>query len=122
MVPGRGQGYDVAKLTPARKDELIALCARYLMNAKRGKEPLDPVARFHLANGASLERLNWMADPSTSGVQRSFGLMANYLYRVEDLDRHVVRLRVDGVDSVPFTEITDPPGFEFSANQKVTIP
>ena len=58
------------------------------MNAKRGKEPLDPVARFHLANGASLERLNWMADPSNMGIQRSFGLMANYLYRVDDLDRN----------------------------------
>jgi malonyl-CoA decarboxylase len=79
---------DVSGISAADKNELTSMCARYLLNAKRGKEPLDSVARFHLANGASLERLNWMADPSSQGVQRSFGLMANYLYRVDDLDRN----------------------------------
>jgi malonyl-CoA decarboxylase len=79
---------DVTSLSAAKRQELLALCARYLLEEKRDKEPLDSVARFHLANGASLERLNWMADPSTVGVQRSFGLMANYVYRPEDVDRN----------------------------------
>jgi malonyl-CoA decarboxylase len=50
--------------------------------------PYDAVARFHLANGARLERINWLADPSATGVRRSFGLMANYLYRPDDLERN----------------------------------
>jgi malonyl-CoA decarboxylase len=72
----------------ATKKELMHLCAVYLLQAKRNNEPADSVARFHLANGASLERLNWMADPSPAGLERSFGLMANYLYRPEDLERN----------------------------------
>ena len=59
---------------------LLRLCARYLLHEKRGRQPLDPVARFHLRNGARLERLNWMADPSKSGLTQSGGLMVNYVY------------------------------------------
>ncbi|MBI2186562.1 MAG: malonyl-CoA decarboxylase [Acidobacteria bacterium] len=67
---------------------LVRLCAYYLMHARQGKVPFDPVARFHLANGARLERLNWLADPSAVGIRRSFGLMANYVYRLDDLERN----------------------------------
>lgn len=67
---------------------LTRLCAHYLLHARQGRAPHDPVARFHLANGARLERLNWLADPSAAGVHRSFGLMANYLYRLDDLERN----------------------------------
>jgi malonyl-CoA decarboxylase len=70
------------------RDELMQLCAFYLTSAKQGKAPFDSVARFHLANGATLERLNWLADTSESGVRRSFGLMANYVYRLADLERN----------------------------------
>ena len=59
---------------------LLRLCARYLLHEKRGRQPLDSVARFHLRNGARLERLNWMADPSRSGVAQSGGMMVNYVY------------------------------------------
>ncbi len=59
---------------------LLRLCARYLLHEKRGRLPLDPVARFHLRNGARLERLNWMADPSPSGLAQSGGMMVNYVY------------------------------------------
>ena len=62
------------------KDDLMRLCARYLLHAKRGAYPLDPVARFHLRNGARLERINWMADPSPAGLAQSAGLMVNYVY------------------------------------------
>ena len=47
----------------------------------------DPVAKFHLGNGARLERLNWAADLSRKGLKQSLGLMVNYLYdlhKVED--------------------------------------
>jgi malonyl-CoA decarboxylase len=70
------------------RGELSRSCAYYLLHAKRGKVPLDPVARFHLANGARLERLNWRADTSEVGMRRSFGLMVNYVYRVADVERN----------------------------------
>jgi malonyl-CoA decarboxylase len=63
----------------AIRPALLALCARYLTTAHEGRV-LDPVANFHLANGAAVERVNWMADPSAVGRSRAFGLMANYLY------------------------------------------
>jgi malonyl-CoA decarboxylase len=71
---------------------LMRLCAYYLLNAKHAEgghpEPLDPVARFHLGNGAALERLNWMADTSPAGMARSAGLMVNYLYRLNEVERN----------------------------------
>ncbi len=73
---------------PAPTETLLPLAARYLLEAKLpdGK-PLDPVARFHLKNGARLERLNADADPSPKGQEQSLGLMVNYVYdlaRVEE--------------------------------------
>jgi malonyl-CoA decarboxylase len=67
---------------------LMRCCAYYLARAKSGAEPLDPVARFHLANGAVLERLNWMGDTSESGMQRSAGMMVNYVYWLDELERN----------------------------------
>lgn len=78
-----------AKRFPAPlRDGFIRLCAHYLLHAKLGREPLDPVARFHLVNGARLERLNWLGDTSESGIERSLGVMANYVYRLADFERN----------------------------------
>jgi malonyl-CoA decarboxylase len=63
----------------AIRPALLALCARYLTTTSEGRAA-DPVANFHLANGATVERINWMADPSPTGRARSFGVMTNYLY------------------------------------------
>jgi malonyl-CoA decarboxylase len=49
---------------------------------------VDPVARFHLGNGARVERLNWAGDPSAKGLKQSFGLMVNYLYDLKRIDKH----------------------------------
>jgi len=68
--------------------ELMPLCAYYLLHAKRGKEPVDSVARFHLRNGARLERINWLGDTSPAGMQRSAGVMVNYLYPLHDVERN----------------------------------
>ncbi|MCO5162713.1 MAG: malonyl-CoA decarboxylase [Mesorhizobium sp.] len=68
---------------------LTSLAARFL--TKEGNiagVPLDPVARFHLGNGARLERVNWLADLSSSGLRGSYGVMVNYLYRPEDIERN----------------------------------
>jgi malonyl-CoA decarboxylase len=71
---------------------LMRLCAYYLLHAKQSEgahtEPLDPVARFHLGNGAVLERLNWLGDTSQAGMARSAGLMVNYLYRLDEVERN----------------------------------
>jgi malonyl-CoA decarboxylase len=65
-------------------DALMKLCAYYLLEAKSGDLPRDPVARFHLGNGARLHRVHPVADMSTKGLQQSAGIMVNYLY---DLDK-----------------------------------
>ena len=49
-------------------------------SAGSGGKPVDPVARFHLGNGARLERLNWLGDVSAKGLREAHGLMVNYLY------------------------------------------
>jgi malonyl-CoA decarboxylase len=61
---------------------LIRLCTRYLaIEAGRNKKrAADPVAHFHLSNGARIERVNWRADTSAKGMRESAGLMVNYLY------------------------------------------
>jgi malonyl-CoA decarboxylase len=70
----------VERLAPLR-DPLTQLCATYLLQRSVGSEPArDPVARFHLNNGANLERINWLADVSKKGLRESLGLMVNYLY------------------------------------------
>ncbi len=63
------------------EEPLRHLVARYLLSAKSPhNQVLDPVARFHLGNGARLERINWLGDLSPAGIERSYGLMVNYLY------------------------------------------
>ena len=61
---------------------LIRLCTRYLVleAGRNPKRAADPVAHFHLSNGARIERVNWRADTSAKGMRESAGLMANYLY------------------------------------------
>lgn len=67
---------------------LLRCAAHYLGQAQQGDKPVDPVARFHLGNGARVERLNWAGDPSSKGLKQSYGLMVNYLYDLKRLDRH----------------------------------
>ncbi len=75
------------------REPLLRLAARYLAQAKQGGRekgaPYDPVSRFHLGNGARVERLNYLADCAAKGFQQSYGLMVNYLYSPEDLERNV---------------------------------
>lgn len=65
-------------------EALTRLCAHYLVNEKSGELAKDPVARFHLGNGAHLHRLHWAADLTPKGRDQSAGIMVNYLY---DLDK-----------------------------------
>ena len=56
----------------------MRVCAHYTCLRERPGRALDPVANFHLSNGAFLERLNWLGDVSAKGMQRSRGMMVNY--------------------------------------------
>ncbi|CAJ0580523.1 unnamed protein product, partial [Mesorhabditis spiculigera] len=68
------------------KPLLMRLCATYLYKEKRNGYALNPVANFHLRNGAELYRINWAADTSARGLFNSFGIMVNYRYRLEDVN------------------------------------
>jgi len=74
-------------LAAALKDPLTRLVARYLAAEKRpdGKA-LDPVAHFHLTNGARIEQIDWLADVSPKGLAQSCGLMVNYHYRTNEIE------------------------------------
>jgi malonyl-CoA decarboxylase len=73
---------------PAQSEKLrvplLRLCARYL--TRQPSIRIDPVARFHLGNGARLERINWLGNIAPRGIQESFGMMVNYLYDVETIE------------------------------------
>ncbi len=73
--------------SPHRK-ALLGWAAQYLGKETKDGKPLDAVARFHLGNGARIERINWLGDPSTKGIKQSYGLMVNYLYDLRRLDKH----------------------------------
>ncbi len=70
---------------------LIRLCARYLAKEDapgRAGRARDPVAHFHLSNGARIERLNWRGDTSDNGMRQALGLMVNYLYDPERIEEN----------------------------------
>ena len=69
-------------------DALIKLCAHYLLNVKSGEAPRDPVARFHLGNGARLHRVHGGADLSVKGREQSAGIMVNYLYDMAKIEEN----------------------------------
>ena len=73
-------------LAAALKQPLMRLTAEYLVNTKKRNRALDPVANFHLNNGARLERINWQADTSEKGINESAGMMVNYLYKLDDIE------------------------------------
>jgi malonyl-CoA decarboxylase len=72
---------NITQMSKPLRQDLTSLCALYLV--KQSHEALgDPVARFHLDNGARLERINFAADLSRKGLKQSLGLMVNYLYDI----------------------------------------
>jgi malonyl-CoA decarboxylase len=76
---------------------LLRLAANYFLTEKAGDgRPLDPVARFHLGNGARLERINWLGDASPKGLKSAHGLMVNYRYELRDIERNHEAYANDG--------------------------
>ncbi|PZQ46238.1 MAG: MCD, Malonyl-CoA decarboxylase MCD [Rhodovulum sulfidophilum] len=73
----------------AARAALIPVAAHYFLKAKdRSGRPVDPVARFHLGNGARLERLNFLGDVSPNGLRQAHGLMVNYLYDLGQIEKN----------------------------------
>ncbi len=70
------------------KPILIKLCARYLYFEKKQGKPIDPVARFHLRNGAAIGRLNWLGDVSPKGLSQSAGMLVNYCYNLNQVEKN----------------------------------
>lgn len=79
---------DLLRMPPGLQEDLVGLAARYLVHGSHDALG-DPVARFHLDNGARLERVNFAADRSRKGIRQSLGLMVNYLYDIGSVEsRH----------------------------------
>jgi malonyl-CoA decarboxylase len=85
------------ELSAAVRDPLLRLSAQYLVVEKgRSGRAADPVAHFHLTNGARVERLNWLGDTSEKGLQQSAGVMVNYLYRLDHIEANHEAYRGEG--------------------------
>jgi malonyl-CoA decarboxylase len=81
--------WQMADMRDAVREPLVRAAAWYFLHArnKRGT-PLDPVARFHLGNGARLEQIDWLADTSTKALGQSHALMVNYLYDLKNIEKN----------------------------------
>jgi malonyl-CoA decarboxylase len=83
------QWFENPEVTAQLRSLLEPLAACYFLKARTPKGRLiDSVARFHLGNGARLERINWLGDLSPKGLRESAGIMVNYLYRLEDIEKN----------------------------------
>jgi malonyl-CoA decarboxylase len=73
---------------------VMRLCATYLTRRPSPRNRIDPVARFHLGNGARLERINWLGNTAPRAIEESFGIMVNYLYDHKSIeDNHEAFVR-----------------------------
>ena len=90
LAKTRNEGWaDDPKRSEALKTMLLPLAARYFLDAKRPDgQPPDPVARFHLGNGAQLLDIHWLGDSSEKGLAQSFGIMVNYLYDLDAIEEN----------------------------------
>ena len=86
-----------SRVAEALKPVLLRLAAHYFLVAKTADgRPVDPVARFHLGNGARLERINWLGDTSAKGLAEAHGLMVNYRYEIRDIEKNHEAYANDG--------------------------
>jgi malonyl-CoA decarboxylase len=82
-----GWWHDPEQSEPLRA-ALMRLCAIYLTRRPSPGNRIDPVARFHLGNGARLERINWLGNTEPRAIQESFGIMVNYLYDYDTIENN----------------------------------
>jgi malonyl-CoA decarboxylase len=75
-----------AKSDQSLRQTIMRVCAMYLTRHASAEDRADPVAHFHLGNGARLQRINWLGNTAARGIQESFGIMVNYLYDVATIE------------------------------------
>jgi malonyl-CoA decarboxylase len=75
-------------LSAVLKSVMMRLCAGYLISQKKNNKAIDPVANFHLTNGARIHRLNWLGDISEKGMKESAGIMVNYYYKLSEIEKN----------------------------------
>jgi len=93
----RPEWVDDLRIAAALREPLLRLAARYLLHARAPSgRALDPVAHFHLSNGARVEQLDWLGDRSPKGLQQSAGIMVNYLYRLGNIEANHEAYRDEG--------------------------
>jgi malonyl-CoA decarboxylase len=81
--------FENAELAAQLRGVLEPLAAHYFLKARTSKGRLiDSVARFHIGNGARLEKIDWLGDLSPKGLRESAGVMVNYLYRLDDIEKN----------------------------------
>ena len=95
-VLDREDWFEDPSLSAELQRYLPPLCACYLLNGGGAQEIVDSVSRFHLVNGARMERLNWLADTSPVGLHQSAGMMVNYVYRLREVERNHEAFARDG--------------------------
>ena len=86
VLLARANWPDDPAVAGALQGPLRRLAARYLLARRDSGAPVDPVARFHLKNGARLERINWLGDVSPKGLRQAAGIMINYCYDLDDIE------------------------------------
>ena len=92
-LPGDGCRVKYSAHSRIRAGRSFSLCARSRHQPSRGSR-VDPVARFHLGNGARLEQINWLGNVAHRAIQESFGIMVNYLYDHDSIeDNHETFVR-----------------------------
>jgi malonyl-CoA decarboxylase len=84
------------RIADALREPMERLCARYLLQEKSGSQPLDPVAHFHLNNGAHVSRIFWLADTSARGMRQSYGVMVSYRYALSEVGRNHEQFQQNG--------------------------
>ena len=105
-ILARPDWHDEPDSSEVLKDPLLRLAAHYLLTVRRDGRADDRVANFHLRNGARLERINWMANRSSTGIERSYGMMVNYRYEPDYIEPNHTAYTVDG-DVVASSEVRD---------------
>jgi CoA:oxalate CoA-transferase len=105
------------------RETLLRLGARYLAGHGQKRGISDPVARFHLGNGARIERVNFMADTSEKGMRESYGVMVNYLYDLKTVERNHEAFANGrpGAMSADVTALTANPDQEMTASLKKRV-
>jgi malonyl-CoA decarboxylase len=89
--------FENPEITEQLRTVLEPLAAYYFLKARTSKgRVIDSVARFHLGNGARLERINWLGDLSPKALRESCGIMVNYLYRLDDIEKNHETYANDG--------------------------